>query len=154
MQLPALFMFFPKKFDFLCEKLYFYLSFWILCEQVGDCFCERFKNFWIEEKIWSNDQVQRSRIETEQILVVVAPSQANYINLNKKKSLFVNQDFFQCWYLQGCFFYCPRLYFNVIPSMLHFTVGILLSDTSGNWMVEWCPIAECHSVTGTIRLPD
>ena len=124
MQLPALFMFFPKKFDFLCEKLYFYLSFWILCEQVGDCFCERFKNFRIEEKIWSNDQVQRSRIETKQILVVVAPSQANYINLNKKKSLFLNQDFFQCWHLQGCFFYRPRLYFI---SMWYLQCYILLS---------------------------
>ena len=34
------------------------------------------------------------------------------------------------------------------------TVDIRLSDMFGNQMVDTCPIAECHSVTGTILLPD
>ena len=34
------------------------------------------------------------------------------------------------------------------------TVGIRLTDMSGNRMVKTCLIAEWHSVIGTIRLPD
>ena len=42
----------------------------------------------------------------------------------------------------------------MVGYLIQCTVGIRLSDTSGNRMVESFPIAECHSVIGTIRLPD
>ena len=63
------------------------LSVWILVEEVCDGFDERLEHLRVEEEVGTDDEVDAAVVETKEVLVVIAPGQADHFHLMKIKKM-------------------------------------------------------------------
>ena len=58
-----------------------------MVEEVCDGFDERLEHFRVEEEVGTDDEVDAAVVEAKEVLVVIAPGQADHFHLMKIKKM-------------------------------------------------------------------